>query len=190
MNDVIPSHFDAEQHVHVIERQFCNICQIRVGEGTKHCKSCNKCIPGFDHHCQFLNNCVGELNYREFVIFIFSIFVCSTIGMCICIYGMFLYFDDSFNHVDEVPQNFDPSYLIVRKQVWFVMCIVVVVFLVFSEVVSISLVGFHFMLWWGNISTIDYINKMRNRRWRWQRSTQVHVQSESEPAGTSSDHQS
>lgn len=38
-----------------------------VPANVKHCGQCNKCVQGFDHHCKWLNTCVGESNYRLFV---------------------------------------------------------------------------------------------------------------------------
>jgi palmitoyltransferase len=28
-----------------------------------HCMRCNRCTLNFDHHCKYLNNCVGSQNY-------------------------------------------------------------------------------------------------------------------------------
>ncbi|VDN43795.1 unnamed protein product, partial [Gongylonema pulchrum] len=67
--DVRPAHYDASKHEHVIENNYCNICLIYVSvilfdSTCKHCRTCNKCVPGFDHHCKWLNNCIGAPNYR------------------------------------------------------------------------------------------------------------------------------
>ena len=56
--------FDKTRHEHVIENQFCYICEVSVGPKSKHCSVCNKCVSDFDHHCKWLNNCVGSKNYR------------------------------------------------------------------------------------------------------------------------------
>lgn len=45
---------------------LCDLCG-PVHERSKHCRSCNKCVLVFDHHCKWLNNCVGEKNYHGFL---------------------------------------------------------------------------------------------------------------------------
>lgn len=42
---------------------FCNICNAYVQPRTKHCGPCNRCCEEFDHHCKWLNNCIGTENY-------------------------------------------------------------------------------------------------------------------------------
>ena len=32
---------------------------------------CNKCVKGFDHHCPWLNNCIGDESYPSFLALIF-----------------------------------------------------------------------------------------------------------------------
>ncbi|KAE9011966.1 hypothetical protein PR003_g14290 [Phytophthora rubi] len=38
-----------------------------VVSDTRHCSRCNKWIPGYDHHCVYLNTCIGTRNYPLFV---------------------------------------------------------------------------------------------------------------------------
>ncbi|XP_011860831.1 PREDICTED: uncharacterized protein LOC105557986 isoform X1 [Vollenhovia emeryi] len=72
---VVPE-FDRAKHRHVIENGRCHLCNITThGQRTKHCSVCNKCVPRFDHHCKWLNNCIGGRNYPAFLVCLVSTLV-------------------------------------------------------------------------------------------------------------------
>jgi len=64
----------------------CYLCRAYVDRSSKHCRSCNKCVLGFDHHCKWLNNCVGILNYRTFFIFMTFTLITITYQLGILVY--------------------------------------------------------------------------------------------------------
>ncbi|KAK9781830.1 putative Palmitoyltransferase [Seiridium cardinale] len=59
------------------ESNFCVSCMIRTPLRSKHCKRCQRCVAKHDHHCPWINNCVGVNNHRHF--FYYLIFL--TLGI-------------------------------------------------------------------------------------------------------------
>lgn len=52
------------------ERPDCSTCETPRPARSKHCPACDRCVLRFDHHCIWLNTCVGERNYRWFIVFL------------------------------------------------------------------------------------------------------------------------
>ncbi len=48
----------------------CRTCHTLKPARLKHCSTCRRCVAVFDHHCIWLNNCIGDNNYRWFVAFL------------------------------------------------------------------------------------------------------------------------
>jgi len=52
-----------------------NVCvydEILKSETSFHCQICNRCVELFDHHCPFINNCLGSRNHKFFLVFLVS----------------------------------------------------------------------------------------------------------------------
>ena len=64
----------------------CYRCGLQVKSDTKHCNICNKCVQGFDHHCLYLNTCIGEPNYREFFLLVSLVTLLVGTQVCSIIY--------------------------------------------------------------------------------------------------------
>nr|NP_001071935.1 zinc finger protein [Ciona intestinalis]BAE93341.1 zinc finger protein [Ciona intestinalis] len=155
--------FNRKLHKHVIENNFCHLCETNVGESSKHCSACNKCVSVFDHHCKWLNNCVGDKNYRFFLATITSALL-GCIGMIVVSIIVF---------VETIPFLSSPTSASVN--VWWktshALAIVIeififlkIIFLGLSILLLSQLLLFHVMLNHRKLTTYEYVKRSERKK--------------------------
>lgn len=149
--------FDRNKHRHVIENEYCNLCETFVKKTSKHCRACNKCVRDFDHHCLWLNNCVGGANYRYFFLTITSAFL-GTLAIAAMTLFVFISSFTGFNGLDggvwwrsASPETFQA-----------IMAIIIVLCLLAAILLG-QLVFFHLYLIRRKMTTYDYIQYRKSK---------------------------
>lgn len=52
------------------KERICLKCWRKKPDRCHHCSICNKCVLMMDHHCPWINNCIGHGNYKYFFLLI------------------------------------------------------------------------------------------------------------------------
>ncbi|XP_075398037.1 palmitoyltransferase ZDHHC11-like [Tenrec ecaudatus] len=169
--------FDRTKHKHVIQNQYCHLCEVTVSPKAKHCSACNKCITDFDHHCKWLNNCVGSRNYW----FFFSSVASAVAGLVFL--AMILLYVFIQYLMDQDQLRSDPHFRKIEdKETWLLflpffpvqtkapVLLLIGVVALMLDLVSLLLLGhlllFHFYLLIRRLSTFDYMTRGRQPVWK------------------------
>ena len=86
-----PGFITPENHAHVMTLypydfanyhpgNTCSTCHLLKPARSKHCSICKRCISRLDHHCIFINNCVGYGNIHWFLLLLLSTAFLETYG--------------------------------------------------------------------------------------------------------------
>lgn len=74
--------------------RICEICKTYKPPRCHHCSRCNRCCLKFDHHCTFVDVCIGFHNYKYYVQF------CVTNFIMLIYYLIFVNFE--FSIIDDL----------------------------------------------------------------------------------------
>ena len=73
----------------------CKKCISPKPPRTHHCSVCKTCVLKMDHHCPWLNNCVGHFNHRYFFLYmVFMVVGC----MFIMMFGFEIFFEEFYDN--------------------------------------------------------------------------------------------
>ena len=85
-------------------KHYCFTCSVHITTDLKHCSICDKCCKEFDHHCFWVNNCIGMNNYMKFITFLYINFFDFLIMLSTSVYTLLITFELFFeknNNGDE-----------------------------------------------------------------------------------------
>ncbi|OCT92014.1 hypothetical protein XELAEV_18015071mg [Xenopus laevis] len=81
--------------------KYCRKCQFIKPDRCHHCTACDICILKVDHHCIFLNNCVGFSNYKFFLLFLLYVPLLLIFTSAVSLYCSILFWTDQLPNMDS-----------------------------------------------------------------------------------------
>jgi len=136
----------------------CRWCEFKVNMDTKHCRSCNICRVGFDHHCFFLNNCVTVSNYNRFFVGILFLFISTVYSTFLNIFAIMATEYDQNASIILINELYGISF---AKWVFYALNGLSLLLNLGIQVFMVYLLGLHSVLIQRNITTFDIIQHWR-----------------------------
>eukprot|EP01103_Thecamoeba_quadrilineata_P019788 TRINITY_DN8183_c0_g1_i1.p1 TRINITY_DN8183_c0_g1~~TRINITY_DN8183_c0_g1_i1.p1 ORF type:complete len:319 (-),score=9.97 TRINITY_DN8183_c0_g1_i1:37-993(-) len=122
---------------------LCMICQGPKPDRSHHCGRCQRCVLKMDHHCPWVNNCVGWRNMKAFTLLCTYTSILCFYGVCVAI--VFFCFSHDFHK--SVSDD-------IQVLVTFILGI-------FVGLLISSFIANHYYLIFSNTSSLEYWRERR-----------------------------
>ncbi|PIN25768.1 putative DHHC-type Zn-finger protein [Handroanthus impetiginosus] len=132
--------------------RYCRKCNHLKPPRCHHCSVCGRCVLKMDHHCVWVVNCVGALNYKYFLLFLFYTFLETTLVSLSLLPHFIAFFSDG--EIPGTPGTAATSFLA----------------FVLNLAFALSVLGFlimHISLVTANTTTIEAYEKRTTAKWRY-----------------------
>jgi hypothetical protein len=85
---------------------LCPECEVIRTERSRHCNICNRCVERFDHHCPWVNNCVGTKNHGFFYLYILTTIIYIVLILVLCLIVLYnVLFKEEPDYYQYVPNR-------------------------------------------------------------------------------------
>ncbi|XP_028290124.1 palmitoyltransferase ZDHHC23-B [Gouania willdenowi] len=69
-------------------KNWCSVCRLEQPLRAGHCRICSACVLRLDHHCVWINSCVGRDNHRSFLLTLLIFVVTSLYGISLVLHSV------------------------------------------------------------------------------------------------------
>ncbi|XP_047951406.1 probable protein S-acyltransferase 14 [Salvia hispanica] len=132
--------------------RFCRKCNQLKPPRCHHCSVCGRCVLKMDHHCVWVVNCVGALNYKNFLLFLFYTFLETSVVTLSLLPHFIQFFSDG--EIPGTPGTLATTFLA----------------FVLNLAFALSVMGFlilHISLVCANTTTIEAYEKKSSPKWHY-----------------------
>lgn len=136
----------------LINLKYCHTCQLFRPPRASHCHYCDNCVEEFDHHCPWVSNCVGRRNYRDFIMFVFSLSM-GSFYYSFFLFRFMLFFKTGFR------ENLKDSSFSVASTLFLLVGLI--------GLVLFCLFAYHLVLICYDLTTAEHVKKSKNSSLSW-----------------------